>query len=326
MPTCNSAKLIGAGAAMSRNRDTQCPRARTRTDCVELTARDLFFSGLDRVDAQSQNRDLSLPTIVIVDKDASTRARIREFMTTNGLAVREAHSLATMRRAVDASCDVVIADASVTREHHAALLGAIRAMDELTSIVLLVRSATLDQATAAVRQGADHLLKKPVDLVALLIVVQRLVERQQARRRAAAATTDARRPPDPFLGDSRVIKQLAEQAHRILQSNAPILVQGETGTGKGVLASWLHLHSPRAEEPFVDINCASLSRELLESELFGHERGAFTGAADQKLGLFEVAHRGTVFLDEIGEMRPPSTAAPAEGSRGQALSPARRGP
>jgi DNA-binding NtrC family response regulator len=245
---------------------------------------------------------LALPTIVIVDRDASTRARIREFLTANGFATREAGTIATLRRALDPRTseppDVVVADSSVTRDDHAALLAAIRAADELTSIVLLVRNATLEQATEAVRRGADHLLNKPVDLIALLIVVQRLVERQQSRRPIASV---GRRAPDPFLGESRAIRQLAEQAHRILQSNAPILVLGETGTGKGVLASWLHVHGPRAEEPFVDINCASLSRELLESELFGHERGAFTGATGPKLGLFEVAHRGTVFLDEIGE-------------------------
>lgn len=109
---------------------------------------------------------------------------------------------------------------------------------------------------------------------------------------------------DPFLGTSPAIRSLAQQAQKLLSTDNPILIQGETGTGKGVLAAWLHHRGLRREEPFVDLNCAALSRELLETELFGHERGAFTGAVTSKMGLFEVAHGGTVFLDEIGDMDP----------------------
>jgi DNA-binding NtrC family response regulator len=107
---------------------------------------------------------------------------------------------------------------------------------------------------------------------------------------------------DPFLGISTRIRQLADEVRRIVSSDSPVLILGETGTGKGVLARWLHDHGPRAEEVFMDLNCAGLVREFLESELFGHEKGAFTGAVSSKAGLLEVAHRGTVFLDEIGDM------------------------
>jgi transcriptional regulator with GAF, ATPase, and Fis domain len=95
---------------------------------------------------------------------------------------------------------------------------------------------------------------------------------------------------------------LAEQARRLAAAGATVLIQGETGVGKGVLAQWIHEHGPRAREPFVDLNCAALTRELLESELFGHRKGAFTGAVQDKVGLLEVAHRGTLFLDEIGDL------------------------
>ena len=107
---------------------------------------------------------------------------------------------------------------------------------------------------------------------------------------------------DPFIGTSAAIRALREQAHRILSTESPVLILGETGTGKGVLARWLHDNSPRAEEAFVDLNCAGLSRELLETELFGHEKGAFTSATASKQGLFEVAHRGSIFLDEVGDV------------------------
>jgi transcriptional regulator with PAS, ATPase and Fis domain len=106
------------------------------------------------------------------------------------------------------------------------------------------------------------------------------------------------------LGTSAAIRQLAQDARTVLASESPILIRGETGTGKGVLAKWLHDHSPRAEEAFVDLNCAGLSREFLETELLGHAKGAFTGAVTSKTGLLEVAHGGTVFLDEIGDMDP----------------------
>jgi transcriptional regulator with GAF, ATPase, and Fis domain len=98
------------------------------------------------------------------------------------------------------------------------------------------------------------------------------------------------------------IRALAEQARQVVAVDSPLLIHGETGAGKGVLAAWLHQQGPRVDQAFVDINCAALSRELLETELFGHEQGAFTGAVSSKPGLFEVAHRGTVFLDEIGDM------------------------
>jgi transcriptional regulator with PAS, ATPase and Fis domain len=109
---------------------------------------------------------------------------------------------------------------------------------------------------------------------------------------------------DPFLGESRAIRRLAETAVKVANSQSPVLIQGETGSGKGVLATWLHENGPRAEEAFVDLNCAGLTREFLESELFGHEKGAFTGAVNAKPGLLEVGHRGTIFLDEIGDIDP----------------------
>jgi DNA-binding NtrC family response regulator len=132
-----------------------------------------------------------------------------------------------------------------------------------------------------------------------------LIENQRNRQKQAVGKKQqARSVADPFRGSSPLIRQLAEQAKRVLHAETPILIQGETGTGKSVLAGWLHNNGPRSEETFVDMNCAGLSRDLLETELFGHEKGSFTGATASKTGLLEVAHRGTVFLDEIGDMDP----------------------
>ena len=115
-------------------------------------------------------------------------------------------------------------------------------------------------------------------------------------------------PFDPFLGRSDAIRKLGEDARIALGSESPVLIEGETGTGKGVLAEWLHRNGPRAQHPFVDLNCAGFSRELMDSELFGHERGAFTGAVSAKPGLLEVTDGGTLFLDEIGDMELPIQA------------------
>src|SRR6185503_10012828 len=130
---------------------------------------------------------------------------------------------------------------------------------------------------------------KPLELPALLVVLKRIIENQRNRQRVLVRRSkDARRAVDPFLGSSAAIRQVAADARLFLSSDSSVLIQGETGSGKGVLASWLHQNGPRAEEAFVDLNCATLSKELLESELFGHEKGAFTGAVAAKLGLLEV--------------------------------------
>jgi transcriptional regulator with PAS, ATPase and Fis domain len=126
---------------------------------------------------------------------------------------------------------------------------------------------------------------------------QRIRDTQAARK-----LQQARTGADPFLGNSPVIPQLADAAKRVAASDAVVLIQGETGVGKGVLARWIHENSNRSEEALVDLNCAGFTREFLETELFGYEKGAYTGAGNAKQGLLEVAHRGTVLLDEIGDM------------------------
>jgi DNA-binding NtrC family response regulator len=140
-------------------------------------------------------------------------------------------------------------------------------------------------------------------------VIARVIEHQRVRQRHLAGQLRRSRDTlDPFVGASRAIRELEAEARLVLETESPVLVLGETGSGKGVLAGWLHRNGARAGEAFVDVNCAGISRELLESELFGHERGSFTGASATKLGLLEVAHHGTVFLDEVGDMDPAAQA------------------
>ncbi len=142
----------------------------------------------------------------------------------------------------------------------------------------------------------------------LIREAERLLGARVAHRATVRRKAHERPSFDPFLGKSVAIRRLAEEAHKALVSESPVLIEGETGSGKGVLAAWIHREGPRAQSAFIDLNCAGFSRELMDSELFGHERGAFTGAITAKPGLLEVADQGTLFLDEIGDMDVPIQA------------------
>jgi DNA-binding NtrC family response regulator len=183
------------------------------------------------------------------------------------------------------------------------LLPRLKELDATVPIILLTAHGSIELAVRAVKEGAEQFLTKPVELSVLKVLLERLVERRMERQRQLADRSRSQHGhPDPFVGVSAVIRDLREQAERIADADSPILLQGETGSGKSVLARWLHEHGSRRDAPFVDLNCAALSKELLDSELFGHEKGAFTGAVAAKQGLLEVADRGTLFLDEIGDM------------------------
>lgn len=243
-------------------------------------------------------------TILIVDDDERWRAGIVGFLRTRGFLVSEAETArAAEARFRESPPDLAIVDHSLPDGDGIELIRLLHGVDERVPLIMLTGHASVDLAVQAMKGGAENFLVKPIHSTALFVVVQRVLDSFRGRRREIARTArEVRCSLDPFAGDSAVIRDLLVQAHQVLDSHTPVLIEGETGTGKGVLARWFHEHGPRADEPFVDINCAGLSRELLESELFGYERGAFTGAATTKLGLLEVAHRGTAFLDEIGEI------------------------
>jgi DNA-binding NtrC family response regulator len=242
----------------------------------------------------------------VVDDEASVRFGIRDFLESHQYEVSEADSCQRAEEEFRAlRPDAAVVDFRLPDGNALELLQRLRAIDPGVPLLILTAHGSIDLAVRALKEGAEHFLTKPVELPSLLVILQRLLETQRARRRQLAGRSrEVRERIDPFLGASAVIRQLADRARRVASTESPILIQGETGTGKGVLARWLHDNGLRRDEPFVDVNCAGLPRELLESELFGHERGAFTGAVASKAGLLEVAHRGTVFLDEIGDMDP----------------------
>jgi DNA-binding NtrC family response regulator len=247
---------------------------------------------------------VSRQTVLLVEDEATIRFAVRDFLEAHGYAVQEAQSCQEAQAAFrDGRPDVAVLDYSLPDGTALDLLPRLKAADPDVPLVILTGAGSIELAVRAIKEGADHFLTKPVELPTLRVILERLVENQRNRQRQLARRSKtARQAVDPFLGRSPALRQLAEDARRFLSSDSPVLIRGETGSGKGVLAAWLHQNGPRAEESFVDLNCATLSRDLLESELFGHEKGAFTGAAATKLGLLDVAHKGTMFLDEIGDM------------------------
>jgi DNA-binding NtrC family response regulator len=244
--------------------------------------------------------------VLIVDDEPAVRFGIRDFLESQGFDVDEAESL-EQARAVHPRTrpDAVMLDYLLPDGNALDLLKELRETDPQLPVIVLTGHGSIDLAVRAIKEGAEHFLTKPVELPALAVLLERALENQRNRRRLAARQSSrAREEVDPFVGTSPAVRELAREAAVALRSAGPILIQGETGSGKGVLARWLHEQGPRRDEPFVDLNCAGLAREFLESELFGHARGAFTGAVNEKKGLFEVAHRGTLFLDEIGDLDP----------------------
>lgn len=242
--------------------------------------------------------------ILIVEDDANFRFIAREFLQCQGYEVYEAESCqATLNAFRSFGPDVVVSDYSLPDGNALELLLRLKNVDPYLLFLVMTRHGTIDLAVQMIKAGADQFITKPIELPSFLTVIQQtLKHRRNGKDRLVNQPRKRRHLLDPFLGISPAIRSLAQKAQKLLSTQNSILIQGETGTGKGVLAAWLHYHSPRREESFVDLNCAALSRELLETDLFGHERGAFTGAVTSKMGLFEVAHGGTVFLDEIGDM------------------------
>lgn len=242
--------------------------------------------------------------VLVVDDEAGVRFGIRDFLEQHGYEIEEADSCRDAQNIFRSyRPDIVIADYMLPDGTALDLLPRLKEIDPDIPLLVLTAHGSIDLAVRAIKEGAEQFLTKPLELPALQVILERLLQKQRNHhRQLASKTRQVRNAINPFIGNSAAINTLSEQARKVLTTDSPVLILGETGTGKGVLARWLHENSRRGEEAFVDLNCAGLSRELLETELFGHEKGAFTSATATKQGLFEVAHRGTIFLDEVGDV------------------------
>ena len=242
--------------------------------------------------------------LLVLDDDDLSRESLAVFLTRYGYEVIQASGIEEcVEKFASARPDVAILDYFLKDGTALQLFPRLKQIDPDVPIFIVSGHATIDLAVRSIQDGADQFLTKPLDMKALAGLVAKAIENSRARRtQVAQRASRSRFQRDPFLGSTSVIERLAAEAHKVAASDLPILLHGETGTGKGVLAEWIHQNSARRDEGFVDINCAGLSKELMESELFGHEKGAFTSAINAKPGLLEIAHKGTAFLDEIGDM------------------------
>ncbi|NNL67034.1 MAG: sigma-54-dependent Fis family transcriptional regulator [Myxococcales bacterium] len=197
--------------------------------------------------------------------------------------------------------DLVLLDIAMPGRDGIEVLETLRGRWPQLPVIMMSGHGTIETAVKATRLGAYDFIEKPLSFDKLLLTIEHALEQERLREENLRLRAEAIRARE-ILGTSKPVKRLKAQIEQAAPTNGWVLITGENGTGKELVARQLHVRSKRAEEPFVDVNCAAIPEELIESELFGHERGAFTGAIAQKRGRFELAHKGTLFLDEIADM------------------------
>jgi len=245
--------------------------------------------------------------VLIVEDDPSTRSGLAELVHAWGFLTDEAaDGEEAMRKITTFRPAIIVSDLVMPRMGGRELLRALH--DQLSDItfILLTAQGTVESAVEAIKDGAYDYLSKPVDPQRLKILLEKAVERQATLREVRTLRRQLRDHGTfgRIIGNSAGIRGVYRVIEQSAPTNASVLISGESGTGKELVAQTIHELSPRQAFPFVAINCAAIPETLLESEIFGHEKGAFTGAHDRRTGVFELAHRGTLFLDEIAEMQP----------------------
>lgn len=247
--------------------------------------------------------------IMIVDDDLDILDGLAGLLEHAGWQVTTASSGKDAFRTFDqAAPDVILLDVNLPDHSGLDILEHIKSRSESTAVIVMSGVGTIDIAVEAMKRGAETFLSKPYDFATLEVQLDRVSSMIETRRELEALRRAQGRSPRTFPGVSKAAKELNEVISRVAEAPSPVLLEGESGSGKGIVARMIHDSSRRSKAPFVDLNCAGLSRELLESELFGHEKGSFTDATVAKPGLFEIAAHGTVFLDEIGELELPIQA------------------
>jgi len=248
--------------------------------------------------------------VLLVEDDADVRGAVEESLRQAGHDVTSVvDGQLGLEQILVTSFDLVISDIRLPRLGGLALFRKIREVSPRTAVILMTSFATADDAVSALKQGADDYLTKPFDMDELVIRVRGIAERKALVDELAAARAQLAGAADTeIIGASPAIMRLLDLVSTVAQSDAPVLVTGESGTGKELIARRLHMLSDRSTKPFVAVNCAAFPETLLEAELFGHERGAFTGAMKKRDGRFRVAHGGTLLLDEVAEIPLPAQA------------------
>src|SRR6476646_10413515 len=245
--------------------------------------------------------------VLIVEDDPATRVGLAELVGAWGFQTEEAaNGEEAMQKVTTFRPAIIVSDLVMPRMGGLDLLRALKDQLSDLTLILLTAQGTVESAVEAIKEGAYDYLSKPVDPARLRILLQKAVERQETLREVKHLRRQLRDQGSfgRIIGNSPSIRSVYRVIEQAAPTNASVLIWGESGTGKELVAQTIHELSPRSSFPFVAINCAAIPETLLESEIFGHEKGAFTGAADRRQGCFELADRGTLFLDEIGEMTP----------------------
>jgi DNA-binding NtrC family response regulator len=242
-------------------------------------------------------------TILIVDDEKNTREGLKWALEATGCEILLAENGEQALLRLGSGIDLVLSDLKMPKMDGMELLDHVTEEQPETAFVMLTGHGTVETAVAAMKKGAFDYLIKPVNLDELNLLVERVFEQLELKQEneRLRREVDDRYGFDSIIGRSAPMEVVFEKIRQVAPTRATVLVQGETGTGKELIAKAIHYSSPRRRKPFIAVNCGALSQTLLESELFGHEKGAFTGAIKQKPGRFEMAHGGTIFLDEIGE-------------------------
>src|SRR5918911_326811 len=250
-----------------------------------------------------------MPSVLIVDDEPNIRRMVGALLGAEGYEVRDAHDGATgLQRALESEPDVLLLDLMMPGEMDGmATLAQLRAKLPDVPVVMMSGRAGLSDAVRATKLGAFNFLEKPLSPEGVLLALTSAMELRRAKREARALRADRGLNAD-MIGDGPAMARLRELIARVAATDARVLISGESGTGKELVATAIHLSGARRDRPFVRVNCAAIPRDLVESEMFGHERGAFTGAAERRIGRFELAHRGTLLLDEVADLGPEAQA------------------
>ena len=245
--------------------------------------------------------------ILVVDDEANARTALAELLRDEGFDVETAaDAFKALGKYETFNPHVVVTDLKMPGMDGIELVKKIRSMEDPATVVVMTAFGAVSSAVDAMRSGATDYLTKPINFDELLVVLDKVFEQQALRRetRQLRQRVRDRVAPNNIIGTSPPMQRVFEVVEQVAPSRATVLITGESGTGKELVANALHQRSPRANGPFIKLHCAALAESLLESELFGHEKGSFTGAAARKDGRFSLADGGTLFLDEIGEISP----------------------
>ena len=250
-----------------------------------------------------------MPSVLIIDDEPNIRRMVGALLGSEGYDVREAAEGAEgVARAREAEPDVVLLDLMMPGELDGlATLARLREAAPDVPVVMMSGKAGLADAVKATKLGASNFLEKPLTPEGVLLALSAALELRRARQEARALRADLGLATE-MVGNDPSMRALREMIGRVAPTDARVLVTGESGTGKELVAAAIHFGSSRKEKPFVRVNCAAIPRDLVESEMFGHEKGAFTGATERRIGRFELAHTGTLFLDEVGDLGPEAQA------------------